>query len=90
MKINKRGKNCFHKGENNGLGMFQDKRQAQGRSWARTDLGLWRADGSQWGGNIVSAGKRPRGGRRDTQGLAHMGLVSHETALDFTPGTGIH
>lgn len=47
------------------------------------------ADGSQWGGNIVSTGEWPGGGRRHTQGLAHMGLVSLR-AFDFTPGTGIH
>lgn len=63
--------------------MFQDERQAQGRSWTRTDLGHWRADGSQWGRNIVSAGEWPRGGRRDTQGLAHMGLVSHEHLISL-------
>ena len=48
--------------------MFQDERQAQGRSWAGTDLGHWRADGSQWGRNTVSAGEWPRGGRREDAG----------------------
>lgn len=44
---------------------------------------IWRADGSQWGGNIVSTGEWPGGGRRHTQGLAHMGLVSHEHLISL-------
>lgn len=44
---------------------------------------IGRADGSQRGRSTVSAGEWPRGGRRDTRGLAPMGLVSHEHLISL-------
>ena len=73
MKIDKREKNCFHKGENNGWGGCSKRND---ELWDGHGPGQALATGgrqkpARW---EHSAAKWPGGDRRDPQALAHAGL----------------